>query len=524
MPHIPPYLARLGLDQNADERAIRRAYARQLKQIDQETESDRFQLLRTDYESSLAWLAWASHHDDDDDDDDDDGAIEDTFNDTSGSAGANRADAGGERPAEQTPEPQPAPTPSYSPPQAPVAVNIASHQTNADAQPPTRDAGLGSDPEQLAGDVFQQFLKALTRLRAGRMLHDEALWADELQRCLNDERLLNIAARMGFEARIAYFLAGARQRGHETLFFAAMSVFGWISDRHRLEKFGHPGAIVNRAIDEQNMFHAQGQVDRTRQQEVLAGLRKPTLPRHGELRRLMPYLQTMLARFPVLMRFIADEAAVSRWHEAYAGLTAKNSAPLPVKESEWEAAAETEKSSRSYAWIIGVMIVLSTLFNAMKSSPPRAPIAPRPMVESVRPALPRGEPLTRAQLDEIDSRIDYKVGKDATPGLRSAKFEVLLDAEGKVKSLTMLDESGDQRYTDAVGKAIRESRPFPASVRRHFLLTFSVRLTRTPRRREFVPPPLPVFGSAKRKFGEMENKPRPAPPSDEAHDAPPGTQ
>ncbi|MDQ1921509.1 energy transducer TonB [Massilia pseudoviolaceinigra] len=555
MPHIPPFLARLGLDRSADERAIRRAYARQLKQIDQETEADRFQILRTDYESALAWLSWASHEDEDDDDDGIDDRIGDGGDHSSASADAGHASDGG-------PEPQ---QPSYAPSQAPVAYNVPTYRADADVAPSARDAGMETDPEQLADAVFQQFLDALAKLRAGRMLYDDGLWADELQRCLNDDRLLNIAARMVFEARITYFLAGTRQLGHETLFFAALGVFGWMSDRHRLERFGHPGAIVNRAIDERNMFHVQDQADRVGQQEVLSALRRPAVPRLGEVRRMMPHLQTMMARFPVLMRIIADQEAIGRWQEAYASLTAKSGAPLTVKESEWAAAGETEKSGSSYGWIIGVMILLSTLFNTMKSKSPNIPIAPPPTLESLSeapwrpsppklgqeqdyaplltamnknprtassPARPKGEPLTRAQLDEIGSRIDYKVDKDAAPGLRSVEFEVLLDARGKVKSLKKLSGSGDQRYEDAVAKAMRESKPFPASTTRFFSVTHSVRITRVLRPPQFVSPPVPVFPPPSRELGQApavpepaETKPRPAPPPpDEANEDPLTTQ
>lgn len=49
------FLHVLGLDEGADRRTIRHAYARRLKLIDQARETEAFQELRTAYEAALAW-------------------------------------------------------------------------------------------------------------------------------------------------------------------------------------------------------------------------------------------------------------------------------------------------------------------------------------------------------------------------------------------------------------------------------------------------------------------------------------
>ena len=51
------FLAALGIDAQATDRDVRRAYARLLKVIDHETEVDAFHALREHYQSALQWVA-----------------------------------------------------------------------------------------------------------------------------------------------------------------------------------------------------------------------------------------------------------------------------------------------------------------------------------------------------------------------------------------------------------------------------------------------------------------------------------
>ena len=61
MSYILASLERLGLRDDAALVDIRRAYARELKLIDQERDAAGFQLLRQAYEEAVEWTKWRDH-------------------------------------------------------------------------------------------------------------------------------------------------------------------------------------------------------------------------------------------------------------------------------------------------------------------------------------------------------------------------------------------------------------------------------------------------------------------------------
>ncbi|HEX8612472.1 MAG TPA: hypothetical protein VF800_14390, partial [Telluria sp.] len=420
MPHQTDFLARLGLDTTADERATRRAYARLLKQIDQETEVHRFQQLRQDVEAALAWLA-ARHEGDD--------------------------DAGGSQPVRPRPPPPAAGSGSW----------------------PIGDAVAGADPEQVADQVFRRFHDALPALRPGHLRYDAAL--AELQRCIDDERLINIAARTGFEARIACFLASRYDPDHDTLLKAATQVFGWNADLHRLDSFGHAGATLKRAIDERTMFQAQNAMERTSQRQALEALRKPGVPGPGELNRLTPHLHTLLTRFPVWMTLIADDEVLRRWGEAAAAMAAHDGEPA--------------QPNGVSGLIVGVILMLSFLFYVASpidfSQLDARYFGDQPatgQAAGADPAPPAdpydSQPLKRVQLDEISSHFVYRIADGDRSGVLSVVHDVHLDEAGHIDSLTILRRSNSKRYDDAIDIAIRASSPYAASTPRDFRLTYAI--------------------------------------------------
>ncbi|HEX8612431.1 MAG TPA: hypothetical protein VF800_14185 [Telluria sp.] len=256
MPHTHPSFARLGLGQDADMRTVRRAYARELKQIDQERDAAGFQYLREAYELALAWAA----------------------------QGAERV-------------------------MASAAPDVG--------QPLLPDAERG-DPQHLCDLAIAQYRAALPRLTQAHVAGDDVAWRREMQRILDGDAMVNVCARALFEEVMAHLLAAGWKPGHETLLPVAAGLFDWAGDRGRLLRFGAAGRLVERAIGELALFDAAGHPQLGRRLRVLERLRKPAPPGSDQLMRDLPWLDQMLERYPNMVALVVSMDAVDAWHAASA--------------------------------------------------------------------------------------------------------------------------------------------------------------------------------------------------------------
>ena len=166
--HFRDSFKRLGLETDADTKSIRRAYARELKLIDQEHDPAGFQALREAYEAALA------------------------------------------RTAQQPPVPVPAPPGLRPDAGADLAVAAAALPA----------AHAAEHPGQLALAAFADLQTATAQLVASQVSRPSQ-WEQVLRQFLDDERLLNLHARNLFEAHIAHLLVSGWRPGNDLLFATA---------------------------------------------------------------------------------------------------------------------------------------------------------------------------------------------------------------------------------------------------------------------------------------------------------------
>lgn len=460
----PGFLMRLGLDHEADERQVKRAYARELKLIDQERDLDGFQHLRACYETALAWAA-------------------------------RRAAAGvGIGHAAPVPGPLPeadasAPAPDYRPRQ-PAAVA----RPRTVAPPAAPGAEPFPAPHALAQAVFADFVAGTGALAAASdaVKADEALrlapWIAAVRAALADPRLMHLDARIAFEEGIAVYLAQGWRPGLHLLLPAAIEVFGWNEDRGALQRLGRPGWVLDAAIEQRAMFQSQTIKLRTEQSAALALLRNAAEPSGRTMRRHMRAVRALAAQFPDLLRIVAPQAKVEAWLERCPPTERelRQEAPAGPDQSRWW----RPKSMPGLVFLIILLVRAATMFGAHESPqpPPKPQLFEHPG-EPAPPAFPNadavlraqrdriapggGSPPTDAQLDAIRARIEYLPLPGAAPGQQRASLLVSLDEKGFVTNIDVLSAASDPAFTAAVQLAIRRAAPFPPRTSRMFSVRFS---------------------------------------------------
>lgn len=279
MAATPPFLRHLNLTAPADERAVRRAYAQLLKQIDQETDPQAFQTLREAYESALSWVRYQARQ------------VQEATDECESPAPAEPA---------VTPE-----APRAAAPAMPEEPDEFDELDESDETVPAQPA-----PQVVANDVFDGFVATFP---SG--LHDQADAAQRLDRWLSDDRLINLDVRDFFEWRVAEWLAQGWRPGNEFLFVVACERFKWLEDRRRLVRFGQVGQVLDAAISERQVFDRQAAAERHALIEAIRRLREGVHPGARFLLKNTPALERAARQLPNWMRLITRVDDIQTWRD-----------------------------------------------------------------------------------------------------------------------------------------------------------------------------------------------------------------
>lgn len=267
-----PFLRHLGLDDEADERAIRRAYAQRLKQIDQEADPEGFQALREAYETAMGWAHYVQQP-----------ALAAAQEETATTL------------AESTPE---ATQPAPQPPSGQTSDKDTSHARQ-------------TDPDAIARSVLDELLERLQHRPPQNLSEGREL----LEGMLDDPRLLDLDAQFLFEWGLASIFAQGWKSGHEFLFGPAMGTFNWREDRSRLMRLGHAGRFIDVAINELEMYDRQLNTRRTPQRDLIRRLRDARRPSDRVLIQELPLAEQLVATWPNWLHVVTNTQNIQKWRE-----------------------------------------------------------------------------------------------------------------------------------------------------------------------------------------------------------------
>lgn len=433
MSDIPLYLERLGLSKDAAAHDIRRAYARELKRIDQERDGAGFQLLREAYEMAMEWIQWA-----------------------------------------------------------PAADAIATDAVPALAISPGKLVPQ-FDPDALAEGVFVRFMADFSVMIRGAATPDLAGCAALLSHALDNAELLNLSARRRFEGLVAQLLAGGWRPGHEILLVAAVEAFEWDGDCRRLYEFGAEGLELSEAIDERNMFDAQPEDDVIGQRRVVARLRTVADPERQELLRDMHHLRALMTRFPTWLALVTRVEHAQRWSELDSQIAGWRR--MLAFEREAKRGDEVERGAGSFVLgcfvlFLMAMQILRIVTQDSSTEPPSAvtyqvPISGPGMtvgdvlaeVERMRRKQEDNKALAKSaafllEVKEVDDAIAFEPAA-ALRGTLRVLHQVELDAFGRLARLKVLQASAGSAFDEAAEAAIRAHGHWGAQSPRSFVLVHS---------------------------------------------------
>lgn len=453
MATLPYCLKYLELTPDADERSIRRTYARRLKQIDADQDPQAFQALREAYEAALNWAASKQQE----------ALPTAAFSEPQG----NLEDAA-EAPhaiEETLATPQAANTP---------AINTEAGPRNTAA--PSEESIAAAD------EVFETFI---SQLRQHNKNLDDI--KQNLESSLNDMRLINLEARDYFEWRLICWLTQGWQAGNEALIGIATNRFHWDQDRQRLYRFGRPGEILDCAIHELTAFKLQAAPLRNFQLEAIRKLRSDAQPKTSDLIHYMPVIEQLARGFPTLLPIITNRQNMQRWR------TWENAIPgwrrwLTYKRAQ-PATLPGEEKKGNYPWFVGLLIVV--FFKgivAISNTPPAtSPPSHHSQQASSHTQSPAGGPLINSSTASLQSlwtqqiqtkiRLNVVIPK-GTPAHAYVEFLVVQRPDGVITQVTLNKSSGFREYDQAMQKAIQKSSPLPLAPNpqaftRELLLKFS---------------------------------------------------
>lgn len=357
MHNLPPFFVENQLSADADERDVKRAYARKLKQIDQENDLQGFQDLRDAYEAALTWLKYREH-------------FQWQFQMEEMPQGEH--DDGVAEPATETETTQASQDAALADEiflqdevdaAMPVQAEAPASSTVTQQEPVVRSTETAINPAQVAKKIFDEMLDAM-RLH-GEVADGEDFAGKKLRDLLDDTRLFHMETRLLFEGLLAEYLLQGWQPGNGELFDVAVQSFGWEKDRLRLLQLGRPGRVIDRALGDAAEFYRKDKKAREKLWVLIKKIRKEKSPSQQYLKTNLGLLRHMQDTYLSWLLLVTSKENLAQWSADAEEIQSRN----PIGDQRVLPQKEESNAHPGY-WIVIAFVVLMGMFSNKDRSTP----------------------------------------------------------------------------------------------------------------------------------------------------------
>lgn len=458
----PPFLTLLGLDTNADEREIKKAYARELKKIDQEKDLAGFQNLREAFEQAKRWAKFR------------DSAVRPALAEqvtvTTASEVEEIGVANFREYQEHSQEFEQKETDPISLTEQPQVIQVITPQIDY----------LGEQEKE--GELAcVRFLEAVAAIPTNRVPVVEQAIGEQMERALSDPHMVSLVTRNRFEQCVAQFLASGWKPRKELVLNVAITAFRWNADSQRLPAIPVVGRVLNEVLEERIALSQMPGEVRHDIIDVLQRLRYGPVANEADVIAQMYALEIIESRFTAMLRLMTNASAAGQWHEVATSVPAKSRKSLAKMKKS------SSSGSGSFPWGIVIFIIITALrgfhaFLPSHDSQPAlhyepassysipassdntqsnaVPSTPLVMPSKDNKVVPRpASKLDSGTIRHIVGRaIDYKPSPDLMND-DMVQYSLDLAPDGKIETLSLLRSSGNQGFDTAVRDAINKTVP-----------------------------------------------------------------
>ncbi|MFZ6678923.1 tetratricopeptide repeat protein [Undibacterium sp. Tian12W] len=482
MRNPPLFFIENQLNADADERAVKRAYARKLKQIDQEKDLQGFQDLRDSYEAALSWLRYRDQ-------------FQGQFQLHAMSQVLSQAEDDGIASVADNKETTPALQ------DTPVADEMSS-QENADVAQDAQDAQVagGQDenpapdaaiagqaedailaaqmqqetvvvgkteivsPEAAAKKIFNEMLEAMrlhcesgndgANSEASETSDDseDDFAGQNLTALLDDMRLFHMETRLIFEGLLADYLLQGWQPGNGELFDVAVENFGWQKDRQRLLQLGRPGRVIDRALTDAAEFYRKDKRTRAKLWALVTKIRKEKFPHLNYLKANLSLLRHMQASYLSWLLLVTSRENLAQWSAVAEEIDSQE----PIGDQRVYVPKEDNTGHPAY-WIFIAVFVFFGMFSGRDRPTPK--YDPGQFTSAGRMPF---------DLDKPDSRLTLEQRIEKAEVLLALSKEDKSNLKTAVRSLETLAGEDSSKAAYRLGWLYRDGKFAPADKQRQY--------------------------------------------------------